>query len=373
MIVKGIFAFLFLILIPELLGLMITKYLDKEKNNLIIAFISGYLIELAICQLITVPLIFIEAKFTTVLYIYILINIILSIISIILNIKRFKELLINLLESLKKIPKLLTLMVIILIGIQSYGLVGYMHIDDDDAFYVGSAVTAVQTNSIYKYSPTTGGESGEHLDLRYRLGPFPIYYAIMAEIINIHPTIFAHTILPIIFIPLAYLILGALGNYFFKNNKEQVMWFLIIISFLTMWGNYSVRNNFTFLLFRIWQGKSVLSNIIIPSVWLMYLLGKENGFKLINYITLFILILAGCLTTTMGIALPTITLMLIAIADEISKINFKEVNNKTNPLRRKKEKININEYIDIKTCFLSLLKCFICCMPAIIYGLIYFI
>lgn len=374
MIVKGIFAFLFLVLIPGLLGLIITKYLEKEKNNLILAFILGYLIEFAICQLITVPLIFIEAKFTTVLYIYIFINAILALVSICLNIKRFKELFLEFIKYIKNVPKILIAMVIILIGVQIYGLVGYMHLDDDDAFYVGSAVTSVQTDTIYKYSPTTGNESGEHLDLRYRLGPFPVYYAIMSKIINIHPTIFAHTIMPIIFLPLSYMVIGLLAKYLFKDNNEQVMLFLLFINIMSIWGNYSIRNSFSFLLFRIWQGKSILANIIIPSVWLFYLLGKENEFKLINYIMLVILILAGCLTTTMGIALPTLSLMLLSIADEMSKTFFKDKNNVKILIRRQKDKGKSKELVEmIKTSSKNIIKCLACCIPAIIYGLIYFI
>lgn len=377
MILKGIFALSFLFIIPELLGLIITKFLDKEKNNLILAFVLGCLIEFAICQLIAVPLIFMNAKFTTLLYIYIGINLILLVVSICLNIKRIKELFINNLKSIKEMPKLLTLMVAILVGIQVYGLVGYMHLDDDDAFYVGTAVTSVQTNTIYKYSPTTGRESGEHLDLRYKLGPFPVYYAIMSEIINIHPTIFAHTIMPIVFLPLSYMVIGLLAKYLFKNNKEQTMLFLIFINIMSIWGNYSIRNTFSFLLFRIWQGKSILANIIIPGVWLFYLLGKEDGFKLINYIMIFILILAGCLTTTMGIALPPLSLMLLVLADELSKIvqkNKKATKQTKHLIRRQKNKFNIREFIkENRDSFINVAKCLACCMPAIIYGLIYFI
>lgn len=374
MILKGIFALLFLGIIPELLGLLVTKFLNKEKNNLILAFVVGYLIEFAICQLVAVPMIFMNAKFTTLLYIYIGINLILSLVSIVINLKRFKELITSNIEYIKKMPKLLTLVVIILVGIQVYGLVGYMHLDDDDAFYVGTAVTSVQTNTIYKYSPTTGSDAGEHLDLRYKLGPFPVYYAIMSNIINIHPTIFAHTIMPIVFLPLAYMVIGLLAKRLFKDDKEQTMLFLIFINIMSIWGNYSIRNNFSFLLFRIWQGKSILANIIIPGVWLFYLLGKENDFKLINYIMIFILILAGCLTTTMGIALPPLSLMLLAIADEVSKINFKDQKDTKHLIRRQKDKFSINEFINInKERFKNIIKCLVCCIPAIVYGLIYFI
>lgn len=353
---KILLSILIFIIVPELLGLIITKFMKKEKNNLIFALILGYLIEFSICQIITVPMIFAEKSFSELFDIYIKINIGLSIFSILLNITRLKELIKEAFKSIKETPKVLIIIVILLVTFQVYVLAEYMHIDDDDAFYVGTAVTTLETDTIYKYSPTTGSLSGEHNDLRYKLGPFPIYYAIMSKIIDIHPAIFAHTIMPMIFIPLTYMVWGLLGKCLFKSDKEKTLIFIIFINIITLWGNYSTRNNFTFFLFRIWQGKAILANMFVPAVWVLYLICKEEGYRFINYITLFILILAGCLTTTMGIALPPLSLMLIAAADELSKINLKD----------------LKSFKFWKACG-NLIMCLICCVPAIVYGLAYFI
>ena len=114
--------------------------------------------------------------------------------------------------------------------------------------------------------------------------------------------------------------------------------------FVYIWGNYSKRTNFTFLLFRIWQGKAVLANIIIPAVWLFFLKAVKDNFKLIDIIILISVILAGILTTTMGIGLPAISLMLLAFVFAI-----------------KDKKISY------------LLKSGICCLPCLVYLALYFI
>ena len=292
-IIKGIMMLVFLLIIPILLGILATTFMKKEKNNLILAFVIGYLIEFAICQLISVPMIFLEMKFTTLLYLYIGIIVFLSGVSIVINRKNFKDIIISNLNGIKSLPKLLTIVAICIIFIQVYGLVGYMHEDADDAFYVGTATTTIYTNTLYKYSPTTGAEAGEQLLLRYRLGPFPLFHTIMSKVIDIHPTIFIHSIIPSIFIILTYAIFAEIGKKVFDEDNKKVLLFIIVLSILFIWGNYSRRTNFSMLLLRIWQGKAVLANIIIPSIWLMYLVAIKNDFKFINYITFLIAIFAG--------------------------------------------------------------------------------
>lgn len=356
MFLKILLSLIILIIMPTILGLLVRKFLNNEKNNLLIFFIIGYMIEFAICQLLAVPMIYSECTYKTLLYLFLLICMILSGISIKINKKYFNEIIKNSLKYIKDVPKILLLITIILIGIQVYGLVGYMHEDSDDATYVAAATTAVQTNSLFKYSAQTGSLTGEHVVARYRLGPFPVYLALISGLINIHPAIVAHNIIPLIFIPLAYMVYGVLANKIFKNDKKSGLLFICILCLLHIWGGYSKRTNFAFLLFRIWQGKAILANIIIPTIWLLFIMAEENNYKLGNCILLVITILGGILTTTMGIALPPIVLMSLCFAYEFPKLNIK--------------KIKSNENIKVIT---NVFKCFVCCIPAIIYGILYFI
>ena len=352
MILKLLLSILVLFIIPELLGLLICRFIKKEKNDIIFAFVVGYLMEFAICQILAVPMILYEVSFKILLNSYIVIISILSVLSFFINIIRIKDITNNFIKSLKETPKFLALITLILIGIQVYGFIGYAHIDDDDAIYVGTATTILQTDTLYKYSANTGAENGEQLHLRYRLGPFPVYTAIISKMIRIHPAIVAHLVFPCIFVPIVYMIYGLIGNELFKKDKKQTLLFLIILNFLFIWGNYSARTNFTFLLFRIWQGKAVLANIIIPVIWLLLLKAEDNDFKFINFLLLFIANLAGDFTTTMGIALVPITVMVVAFVLEIYKFNFRNGILKT-----------------IK----NLSLCLASCIPSIVYGITYFV
>lgn len=352
MILKFLLSVLVLFIIPELIGLFICRFIKKEKNNIIFSFVLGYLIEFAIAQVLSVPMILYGVSFSVLLNTYIVIISVLSLLSFFINIIRIKDIINNSIKSLKQIPKFLALITLILVGIQVYAFACYAHIDDDDAIYVGTATTILETDTLYKYSANTGSENGEQLHLRYRLGPFPIYTAIISKMIHIHPAIVAHFVFPCIFVPIVYMIYGLIGNELFKKDKKQVFLFLIILNFLFIWGNYSARTNFTFLLFRIWQGKAVLANIIIPVTWLLLLKAEDNDFKFVNFLLLFIVNLAGDFTTTMGIALVPITVMVVGFVLEMSKFSFK--NGILKPIK-------------------NLGICLASCIPSIVYGITYFV
>ena len=358
MLEKGLMILLILLIIPELVGLFILRFFKKENTNLILAFIVGYLTEFAVCQLIAVPYIYLEKTLTELINVLAIIFGSISVLSIVINLTNVKNIVISCFNYIKKMPKLLSILVVILIGLQVYSFVGYMHIDDDDSFYVGTATVSVQTDSLFKYSAATGEENVENQLSRYRLGPFPIYLAVISKIIDIHPAIVAHTIMPIVFVPLVYMIYGLIGNELFNKDKKRVHYFLMIMSIINIWGNYSVRTTFSFFLIRIWQGKALLASMILPLIILLFIKAEENNYKFNYCLLLFITILAGNLTTTMGIALPPMELILLAVVYEISKIKFK---------KSKEEKTGIGNAI------INLTKCFICCVPSIIYGIAYLI
>lgn len=358
MLEKGLITVLVLFIIPELLGLFLLRFFKKENTNLFLAFIIGYVFEFAICQIITVPYIYMEKTLTELMSVLSKIIAVICGLSIVINLTKIKDIFMSIFKYIKETPKLLALLAIILIGLQVYSYVGYMHIDDDDSFYVGTATVAVQTDSLFKYSAATGDENVENQLSRYRLGPFPIYLAIISKAIDIHPAIVAHTISPIIYVPLVYMIYGLIGNEIFKKDKKQVYYFLMIMSVINIWGNYSVRTTFSFFMIRIWQGKALLASMILPLIVLLFIKAEENDYKFNYCLLLFITILAGNLTTTMGIALPPMELMLLAIVYEISKIKLK---------KSKEEKTGIGKAI------INLIKCFICCIPSIIYGIAYLI
>lgn len=353
MITKALIAVFTLFIIPELLGLLILRFWKEQKNNIILAFVLGYIIEFAIGQLVSVPLIFNGGSLTQLVNIYITTIGILTVFSFFINIWRIIEILKDLIKNIKTMPILLSLILFILIGMQLFTLVKYGHIDDDDSFYVATATTSIQTDTLYKYSSVTGTEDSQEQDLmRYRLGPFPMFYAILSKSLDIHPAIVAHTILPVIFVPIVYMIYWLFAKAFFKEEKKSAVLFMIFICILHIFSYYSGKNNFIFVLLRMWQGKAVLANIVLPFIALLFVYGEEKNLNFACMISIILSILAGNFTTTMSIAMGPVCLVAIASIYEFVKLILKQTK--------------------LTKSFAVIIKVLICCIPSLVYGMIYF-
>lgn len=344
MILKLLLAVLILGIIPELLGLLMLRLWKKEKTNLVLGLILGYILEFTIGELLSVPMILIEYSYSLFLKLYVIIILAFSAVSLIITIFNLKNIFETCVKVIKEIPKVFTVLVMALVIMQIFVYIGpYMHTDDDDAYYVGSATTTIETNTLFKYSPTTGGTAGEQLAMRYRLGPFPIYYAILSSLLKIHPALIAHEILPAVFLSLVYLLYYVIGYELFDKNIKKATTFVFFMSLLNIFGNYSNRTVFSFLLFRIWQGKSLLANLILPLTMILIIKFEKDEQIIIPWFNLILTVIAGVFTTTMGIALTPIVIMSLAFVYAI------------------KDKSLWN-----------FIKSGICVIPAMIYGIMYF-
>ena len=353
MITKALIALLAIFIVPELLGMLVLRFWKEHKNNIILAFILGYIIEFAIGEFVSIPLMLNEGSLTGLVKVYATIIGVITIISFFINIWRIIEILKDLISNIKTMPILLSILLVVLVGMQLLVFVKYGHINDDDAYYVATATTSVQTDTLFKYSAMTGtDEIDEQYLMRYRLGPFPIYYAIMSKVIDIHPAIVAHFILPLIFTPLVYMIYWLFAKEFFKENKKSAVLFMIFICLLHIFSYYSGKNIFILALLRIWQGKSVLATIILPLIILLFIYGEKDNLKFINCIAIFLTVLAGNFTTTMAIALAPACLMIISAVFEFVKL--------------------ISKQTKVINAMAVIVKSLICCTPSFVYGLMYF-
>lgn len=298
--INVILSIVILIIVPAILGMLITFFCKtNEKNNLLFSFVVGYLMEFATFELIYLPMYFFDCSFKLLQYVWTFLIIALVILSLLINRKRIKEIFSITWKKMTSLPYTF-LIVLLLILLQIYVPVTYrQRVDSDDAFYLATTNTTIQTNSLFKYNGYDGVKY-EKRDLRYSMSGLVIYYAVLSEIIGIHPAILEHTILPIIIIPLEFMVYALIGNKLLKKNKEKLAHFLILLSLIHVLGFISIFTNFTFFACRSWQGKSLLANFIIPVTWLIYTLCIENNKKLAYWIIFLLIMCASCFVTQMG-------------------------------------------------------------------------
>lgn len=326
-----IMAFIFwLLVIPFCIGLIPAKFTPEDKRNLIVTLLSGYLLMWAVFEVITIPaVIWIQYdNFLFVLRWFMIAAILLAAFGIItwymdwkktggtkpwFAFSNFK------LSGLSIEEKIEWLLFLAIVGFQLYMAVTRTSFDGDDAYYVVESLMAQQSNAMYKNLPYTGRSSP--LDMRHALAVFPIWIAFVAVKADLHATIVSHLVMPLILIPLSYMVYYEIAKALFavsakkegdKSCKANIPVFMIIMAMFQIFGNVSIYTNETFFLTRTWQGKSVTANLVIPMVfllllWLFYGEIKEEKGRRTGLWIMFV-----CLNMTAGVC-SSLAVFLIAI------------------------------------------------------------
>lgn len=307
-----------LFLIPILLGIGILRFDKKKNKNICLALILGLFSELLMFSILAIPMTFLKCTFSVLKDSWAVVMIILSIVSIFLNRNDLKEIVNVNFEEIKKLPKILTIVFLVLLIIQCYYPFKYMYEDYDDSNFVAKATIAMDTDTLFVYDDT--GRVYTELPTRTVLSQFPHYTAIIASLSNIHPAALAHTVFPVVFIIIAYGFYYVFGKALFKQDQNKTMVFLVLLAIIYIFGDYSRYTNFVRLLCRTWQGKSLIANLTIPFIWYIFIeyIGKENnkfGWGIL------LLCLGGSITfSSMAFILPpmmfVILMLLYAIKDK---------------------------------------------------------
>ena len=159
------------------------------------------------------------------------------------------------------------LLFFVLLGFQLYKAVAYASFDGDDAYYVVESLIAQQADVMYRILPYTGRPTD--LDVRHALAVFPMWIAFVATRSHIHATIVSHTVMPLVLIPLSYLVYYEIGRRLFR--RENLSIFMILMTMFQIFGNVSIYTSETFFLTRTWQGKAVAGSLVIPALFWMFL------------------------------------------------------------------------------------------------------
>lgn len=320
--VKAMLILLWFAVIPVLIGMLLTRKMENEKYSFKMAAVYGYTAIFALFELIALPLIFAGAPFLVLLYSFAGVLGGLAVVSLVLQIRRTREMVSYQRQGLRKIPWSMYLAVF-LIAVQVICYVVWMIQDLDDAFYVATATTTVETNSMFRFNAYTG-DLMKRLPSRYVLSPFPIFLAFISQCVRMHPAAVAHTVMPVFFVPLAYMVYGLIGQKLFKGDRKSTGLFLCFLSVIHMCSYYSVYTQGTFMLVRIWQGKAVLAAILLPALFYSCMrVLKEKG-HIWDWVLLAATLTACCMVSSMGIMLAPIMAGIFAILYGILNKDWKK-------------------------------------------------
>lgn len=308
-----------LVIMPFLCGILPTQMIERKQKTVGTMFLAGWGVMAAIFQLLAVPFLLHNETLTKLVKYYsgiVYAIAVLGLIYLLVGILRWGlDEMLNLRNwfcMIKEDAPAWILFVFLLL-FQEIMSVVMMTPDADDAYYVVQAVIADQMDIMYKINPYTKGSWS--LDYRHILAPFSMMIAFFAREVGVHATIMAHTILPLVLIPITYLIYYKIAILLFPEEKKKQSTFMILIVAVQLFGNTSLYTNETFFLTRTWQGKSILANVAIPAVfWIMFEISRRTEKKEIArisqlagwFVMLLVANLLGSLVSSLGLLLLAI-------------------------------------------------------------------
>lgn len=311
----------YLMIICYLLGIL---FLNSAKKSTAQVIIAGFGLLIGTFQVLAIPFMYYEATFDYLYYVYIVVVLILCLIGagkIFIHTKKHSKY--SLQIEMKFIDnKILLGIFVAIIALQILWVVYYQHIDIDDSFYLAQTNTILHTNRILNVEPASGIVAGG-MPVQYKLVGYEVFIAVIAKLFTVNTAFLTHTILPVFFIPLHYLIMYLIGK---KLYYEKGVYFALLYALVNMCSGYSVYSQGSFLLYRIWQGKAVLIYCIIPLLILKLLIVFEKSIVTRKDIAFLTLILySGFRSTTVGLYLVPIAYFSIVLSYTIYVRKWKNV------------------------------------------------
>lgn len=313
--IKIVLAVIILIIVPYMLGNSVLGVLKLELT-LSKSYVTGLVTIWALCQMITVPLVLLKKSFVIVVVVLSVIVLAICVYGIIK--KSFAGFIIKANNMTEKVALLVMLLTIgALLAITAI----MQHTDADDSRFVVNAVDIVRTNKMFLTNPATGQELSiwEGELFKDITSPWAVFIACCAKLTGIHPTIMAHTILPLVLTLAVCVVYWMLSEVFLSGKTVYKCIFVCMTLLINVYGYYSVYSAETFTITRIWQGKAVVASLGIPLIFLISMWIYENTKQRGLYILLFVTSLAMCLMSGMGIIISAIMIGCVAFVYCIMK------------------------------------------------------
>ncbi len=233
----------------------------KLLNNLP----GGFVIFLAINELIAVPFTFFHGPFRVYFWLFLLANGLAFAVGVKALVKETSTLLPKLKKSLRlsMIPALAVILVCL------YLTQAYAWHSTDDAYYVSLVQQSTDSNQLYSYDPATGDPSIPIKTDRI-FESWELIEAGISKSLGLSALATTHGLVPILIVLLSFMSSGLVFGLILKNkNNHNFALFFLGLVFLLM--GYSVYSQGMFLLTRSWQGKAAIATVIIPLLFYLFL------------------------------------------------------------------------------------------------------
>ena len=182
------------------------------------------------------------------------------------------------------------------------------HVDADDARFVVTAVDIEHTNRLFLTDYGTGRALTDFEGpLRHDLfSPWSVYTAYVARMTATPAAIVAHSVLPQVWLLCLLCAYWAVAERFFGNRRFEKYGMVFLALLVCAYSGYTSMTAEGYFIRRSWQGKAVVAGVGIPAMYLALTAIGEQAKAWRPYLFAYVVTLAMCFMSAMGIILGTI-------------------------------------------------------------------
>lgn len=304
----------FLIILPFLYGDLL---LNNRCKNRLITIPYGFMVELALWTLVSLPIALRGGRFTTSFCLFIIMNVPILIFYI-RKIQKEPKWIKQIVKDMKEHilwnmkSKIFFLMLFVIV-FQCIRVTFFQQIYGDNRVYTAIVNDMVETDSFYALNQDNGAvwSNISEVPTKYLLASWYAFEAFFAKVSGIKALAIVYTVLPGYLIVLFYNIWWEIIRRFSKNNLDIMAGFLLVMSLLYEFGAEDMSS---YILNWPTYGKSITANMVMPLMlllWIDYVHTKRRA----EYAVLFILMVAGCASSTMGLMFMPIEISLLYLIE----------------------------------------------------------
>ncbi len=266
---------LLVLAVPFFLGMIPVSYTGKQHQTPAFVWLSGWLVMFTVFELVGIPFILLQKKYSTLVLVYSIVIGCLVIISLFVGRGLWKKLFSFWGQRKKNKWSIIGWIVFgALLAFQVYMAVFYEYYDGDDAYYLAVPVLSDAFDTMYLRDCYTG--YNYDLDIRHAMSPVPIFIGWLSKLSGIHPTIIAHSVLSVAWLLLMYSVYAEMSKLLFKKKEQYRSLFMCLLALWYLFGNVTISTAETFIMTRTWQGKALFAGVLLPCIYLCFLMLVEK-------------------------------------------------------------------------------------------------
>ncbi|MCR5591866.1 MAG: hypothetical protein K6F73_10090 [Lachnospiraceae bacterium] len=143
----------------------------------------------------------------------------------------------------------------------------------DAAYYVANVATNVDTDMINVYDPFTGSWQ-DHFELRYVFASYFANDAVICRLAGLPALVQTKTVMSATVMIIVNMLYMRICGYFFKEHRRALLMYVFMTGINFMFISLYTASNF--LMMRTYEGKSVVANISVILIFIIFMELYEN-------------------------------------------------------------------------------------------------